>query len=133
MCYVRCGLLSEQISTVNSSHSIDTFVGQQLRRFRLQKGLSQSALGAFIDVTFQQIQKYERGVNRVSAGHLHAFAEALGTNVASFFPPSDGSAAQGPEPLGREHLEAIRLYAGIRSDEQRRLLRQLMRTMGDAA
>ena len=66
-------------------HPIDTLVGKNLRHRRNELGLSQQELGKIVDVTFQQIQKYEAGVNRVSASRLWQFAEILRVPVGYFF------------------------------------------------
>jgi transcriptional regulator with XRE-family HTH domain len=64
---------------------LDTEVGQRVRTFRLQKGLSQQKLGAQLGLTFQQVQKYEKGTNRIGAGRLQRIANVLGVPVADFF------------------------------------------------
>jgi transcriptional regulator with XRE-family HTH domain len=64
---------------------VDRLVGQNIRIFRKAKGLSQTALGHALDVTFQQIQKYENGINRVGSGRLAKIAKVLGVPVARFF------------------------------------------------
>ena len=63
----------------------DAEIGQRVRTLRLQRGLSQTELGNLITVTFQQVQKYEKGTNRISAGRLQRIAEVLGVPVAFFF------------------------------------------------
>ena len=63
----------------------DTFVGQNIRLFRKAKGLSQTQLGDAIGVTFQQVQKYENGFNRVGSSRLVRIATALDVPVQSFF------------------------------------------------
>src|SRR5262249_58297605 len=63
----------------------DAEIGQRMRALRLQRGLSQTELGNLISVTFQQVQKYEKGANRISAGRLQRIAEVLGVPVAHFF------------------------------------------------
>lgn len=65
---------------------VDVAVGQNVRAARTGAGLTQSELGSAIGVTFQQIQKYERGVNRISASMLVRIAAALGVPVISLFP-----------------------------------------------
>jgi transcriptional regulator with XRE-family HTH domain len=60
-------------------------IGQKVRALRLDRGLSQSDLGSLIGVTFQQLQKYESGANRVSAGRLARIAAALGVPVTAFY------------------------------------------------
>jgi transcriptional regulator with XRE-family HTH domain len=68
---------------------VDVEVGQRIKMQRLQSGLSQSTLAEKLGVTFQQVQKYERGVNRVGAGRLTKIAEVLGVPVSSFFGAHD--------------------------------------------
>jgi transcriptional regulator with XRE-family HTH domain len=69
----------------------DAEIGKRVRTLRLQRGLSQSDLGALISVTFQQVQKYEKGTNRISAGRLQRIAEVLSVPVSFFFDgPDDG-------------------------------------------
>ena len=70
---------------MHRSHPVDRLVGQRVRLARLAKGMSQSGLGDAVGVTFQQIQKYEKGANRVSASKLSEFATILGVDIASFF------------------------------------------------
>jgi transcriptional regulator with XRE-family HTH domain len=63
----------------------DIEIGRKIRALRLERGLSQSGLADGIDLTFQQIQKYEKGTNRVSAGRLQRIADMLGTPVMFFY------------------------------------------------
>jgi transcriptional regulator with XRE-family HTH domain len=67
------------------SNPIDIAVGENLRTLRLSKRKSQDDLGAAISVSFQQIQKYENGTNRISAGRLVQLADALGCHPIDFF------------------------------------------------
>src|SRR5579862_7924325 len=70
----------------------DVAVGQRVRALRLERGMSQTALGDRLNVTFQQVQKYEKGVNRLGASRLQAIAEVFGVPVNTLF--SDSSAKQ---------------------------------------
>ncbi|MDX1950354.1 MAG: helix-turn-helix transcriptional regulator [Rickettsiales bacterium] len=63
----------------------DAVIGSKLRQLRNIKGISQSVLANEAGITFQQVQKYEKGVNRISAGRLHDFAEILGVDVNTFY------------------------------------------------
>lgn len=65
--------------------SVDVHVGQRLRTARLLKDLSQETVGKAVDLTFQQIQKYEKGSNRISAGRLVQFAVLLQQPIEWFF------------------------------------------------
>lgn len=67
--------------------TVDAFVAARISARRQALGLSQSALAQRLGISFQQVQKYEAGANRVSASRLHQIAAALGADVASFFPP----------------------------------------------
>ena len=71
---------------------VDTLVGQNIRICRLQKGMSQTELGERIGVTFQQVQKYEKGANRVGASRLTMIADVLGVPLPTLF---DGAATAG--------------------------------------
>jgi len=110
---------------------IDVHVGQKLRLRRTLLGLSQEKLGEAVGITFQQLQKYERGANRISASRLFNLSQVLGVQVSYFFedlPPPDaaegvnGVAADADEMdamARRETLELVRAYyritdAGVR-------------------
>jgi len=75
-----------------SASTVDVYVGQRIRQRRMMMGYSQEELGRNLDLTFQQIQKYEKGVNRVGAGRLFLIASILGVPVAYFFPEEKGFA-----------------------------------------
>jgi transcriptional regulator with XRE-family HTH domain len=84
---------------------IDVEVGQRIRAKRLLLGLTQTELGDHLGVSFQQIQKYERGANRVGAGRLQAIAKALSEPVSFFF--------RGPESESRSVIGAIELSVDV--------------------
>ena len=63
----------------------DVEIGRKIRALRLERGLSQSGLADGIGLTFQQVQKYEKGTNRVSAGRLHKIAELLHVPITFFY------------------------------------------------
>ena len=71
--------------SVKRPDPVDVEVGHRIRIERLARGLSQTALANQLGVTFQQVQKYEKGVNRVGAGRLTKIAEVLGIEVGTFF------------------------------------------------
>lgn len=66
-------------------HPIDIHVGQRLRAIRTLRNMSQEKLGQRVGLTFQQIQKYERGTNRISASRLYEFSEILEISVLDFY------------------------------------------------
>jgi transcriptional regulator with XRE-family HTH domain len=63
----------------------DMEIAKRVRALRLQRGISQTELGSVLDVTFQQVQKYETGTNRISAGRLQQIAEVLDVPVTYFY------------------------------------------------
>ena len=79
-------------------HPVDVHVGRAVRWRRKLRGLSQQALAERIGLTFQQVQKYETGANRISASALHAISGALEVPIAFFFDGLPETVAGGPEP-----------------------------------
>lgn len=85
-------------------HAVDVQVGKKIRNQRMISGISQSELGDRIGVTFQQIQKYEKGSNRVSASRLVEIAGAMNIDVRSFFDEMEGQAANNNEAVKEEFV-----------------------------
>src|SRR5215471_13205700 len=79
----------QSFMTSKEPDSIDRIVGRNIRIFRLQKGLTQSELADELGLTFQQVQKYEMGTNRVGSGRLLRIAIFLGVPVTALFKGSD--------------------------------------------
>jgi transcriptional regulator with XRE-family HTH domain len=77
--------------SVKSPDATDAGVGEKIHTQRLLRRISQTDLGTAVGITFQQIQKYEKGVNRVGAGRLQRIAEVLGVPVSFFFEGAQGS------------------------------------------
>lgn len=73
---------------------LDAFVGARIALRRSALGLSQTALATRLGISFQQVQKYERGTNRISASRLHAVADVLGMPITAFFPQTEGANSQ---------------------------------------
>ena len=89
-------------------NELDQRVGERLRSRRLKMGLSQTALGIAAGVTFQQIQKYERGTNRISASRMIQLAEKLGVPPAYFVEGFDGgSKANGDTTKTVRAIESV--------------------------
>jgi len=123
------------------AHHIDIHVGARVRTRRKALKISQQELAGHLNLTFQQVQKYERGSNRISASKLFEIAQVLQVPVAFFF---EGYHAEGApavdhaDPQATVHdflrsAEAIDLgtaFLGIQSPEQRRRVLDLMRAMG---
>jgi transcriptional regulator with XRE-family HTH domain len=110
---------------------VDVHVGGRLRLFRLRAGLSQTALAERIGLTFQQLQKYEKGRNRISAGTLLALSRNLDVQVQDFFegltaPQFPGSPATPPTLPSRLDYEIFQLVAQLGEGDVKRHVRDLL-------
>ncbi len=101
---------------------IDRGVGAKVRSFRLSAGLSQEKLGAALGVSFQQVQKYESGANRIGASRLHQIAIALNTTPSSFFDDAMLPQETAPSPADERNAFAADFLS---SDDGRRFLRAM--------
>jgi transcriptional regulator with XRE-family HTH domain len=121
-----------------SVHPVDRHVGFHIRRLRRQMGVSQQALGERLGVSFQQVQKYENGVNRISASALHGVAAALKVPVSVFFEGLDPTGGrEAPRDVLTEMLataggfELARAWLGIPSGSMRARLTALAEAIGE--
>ncbi|MBE7637193.1 helix-turn-helix domain-containing protein [Sneathiella sp. P13V-1] len=118
----------------------DRLVGQKLRQKRTLLGLSQAEVAAKVGITFQQLQKYEQGINRIGASRLYSLAKALETDISYFFKTEqsvdDNSTSEDQEkhdPANtRETLELVRAYSRITDDKLRKEVRDLIDTILDS-
>jgi transcriptional regulator with XRE-family HTH domain len=97
---------------------VDTLVGRNIRICRLQRGLTQTTLGHHLGVTFQQIQKYENGANRVGASRLSQISGALDVPLTTLFDGRPTAGRTGPDLSGRDLLanpHALRLVQAFHS------------------
>lgn len=122
-------------------HQVDVHVGKRIRHRRWMNGTTQQQLAEKVGIKFQQIQKYETGMNRVSASRLWDIAHSLGVPVAFFFEGMDGTQASEATPgsdmpgdilSDREALELLRSYYAIPENQRRRLF-DLARVLSEAA
>lgn len=107
---------------------MDIALGAAVRDLRKRKKLSQSELGEALNVSFQQIQKYERGANRISFSALTKIAGALGCSASHLVSLVDGTKASGTQD-SHDTMELVQLYSRIRSNE----LRQAVLNLAKAA
>src|SRR6056297_1299113 len=124
-------------------HPVDVHVGKRVRHRRWMVGMTQQQLAEKVGIKFQQIQKYETGMNRISASRLWDIAEALQVPVSYVFEGMDGD-AEATQPSAdmagipgdiladKEALELIRSYYAIPENQRRRLF-ELARVLSEAA
>jgi transcriptional regulator with XRE-family HTH domain len=125
-------------------HPVDVHVGKRVRHRRWMVGMTQQQLGDIVGIKFQQIQKYETGMNRISASRLWDIAQALDVSISFFFEGFEGSEASGAAPrevaeaqrgdllADKEALELVRSYYAIPETQRRRLF-DLARVLSDVA
>ncbi len=122
---------------------IDVHVGSRVRLRRTLLGMSQEKLGEAIGLTFQQVQKYERGANRIGASRLYDLSRVLDVPVSFFFDdmPEDGpNSRETPEPqpgdpdpmAKRETLELVRAYYRIDDPAVRKRIFELTKAVANA-
>jgi len=122
-------------------HPVDVHVGSRLKLRRKLLGKTQGELGSEVGLTFQQIQKYERGANRMGSSRLYQFAEFLDVPISFFFDDMpegvENRVVDGYIPSEKpddvmardETLELIRLYYGVNSRPVRLRLRELVKAL----
>lgn len=106
---------------------VDRTIGTTIGNLRRAKGMSQKELAAAVGVTFQQVQKYEAGLNRMGASRVAAVAQGLGVSVADLF--GDAHAGMLQDPRARELLE---LFDGIKDEAGRSKALARVRTVARA-
>jgi transcriptional regulator with XRE-family HTH domain len=130
-------------SDTKRTEPVDSYVGSRLRLQRTLMGMSQEKLGNSVGLTFQQIQKYERGLNRIGASRLYQFCKALDVPVSFFFDEMPGD--MGSQPFStsqvqkatydedmsrRETLELVRAYYRIDNRNTRKRIYELVKAVG---
>jgi transcriptional regulator with XRE-family HTH domain len=122
------------------ANPVDAHVGYRVRLRRMLIGMSQERLGELLGLTFQQVQKYERGINRIGAGRLFEVAEILGVPINFFYEGIDGIQASGESGGGKpsavmdflsssEGIQLSTAFMGIKDVKVRRRILDLVRTI----
>ncbi len=125
------------------ANPVDAHVGHRVRLRRMLIGMSQERLGELLGLTFQQVQKYEKGINRIGAGRLFEVAGILGVPVSFFYEdadtngtPSGFSEAGEPPPVmeflaSGEGLQLSLAFMRIKDPKVRRRILDLVRSLSD--
>ncbi|NRB11094.1 MAG: helix-turn-helix transcriptional regulator [Rickettsiaceae bacterium] len=118
----------------NYIQEVDKFIGGKIYQLRLAKGLSRQQLSKVIDVTHQQLQKYEKGTNRISVGRLVLIAKALGKSVNYFY---EGIDSMDNEPILTQHqrmcIEVSRNFMKIENAEHQNAVNTLVKSLTKVA
>lgn len=123
------------------ANAMDVHVGTRVRLRRMLLGMSQEKLGEQLGLTFQQVQKYEKGVNRIGAGRLHELGQVLGVTVQFFYEQAPGGVTEhgfAEQPAdsyvvdflsSREGLELNKAFVRITDPRVRRTILDLVRSL----
>ncbi len=139
---------SDKNFRVTNNNAVDVHVGKRVRLRRTLLGMSQEQLGASLNITFQQVQKYERGANRISASRLWDISQILDVQISYFFGDmtddtmrsSPRSVSRGEnihfdndnarDPMARrETLELVRTYYSIKSLKVRKRISEMVKSL----
>ncbi|MFN3076860.1 MAG: helix-turn-helix domain-containing protein [Alphaproteobacteria bacterium] len=115
--------------SLNRATDTDRHVGSRIRERRIMLGLSQQQMADMIGVTYQQAHKYERGINRISAGRLFEIAQVLGVTVSYFFESMDADRGSDLTARQRMCLELARNFSQISNERHQEALSQLARAL----
>jgi transcriptional regulator with XRE-family HTH domain len=107
----------------------DDFVGRRIRERRVMLGLTQQQLAELIGVTYQQAHKYERGINRVSAGRLYEIVRALNAPITYFYEGLGETAPHPVAPHQRMQLDIARNFAEIKNEKHQEAISQIARVL----
>jgi len=126
-------------------HPTDVHIGRKMREKRVALGMSQAALAEQLGITFQQVQKYEKGINRIGASRLYDISKVLDVSVQYFYDQAPGSDAKGAFAEGladgggesyvadvlssRDGLELNKAFARIEDPRVRRSIVDLVRSL----
>lgn len=146
----ECGFSGARIGTMNTrkaSNPIDVHVGARVRMRRVLLGMSQEKLGESLGITFQQVQKYEKGTNRIGASRLFKISQVLGVPVSYFYEELAGNSEKAVAGFGEsqsqgyvvdflsssEGLQLNKAFMKIQDPRVRRKVVELVRTLGDTS
>ena len=122
--------------TKQKATEVDRMVGENLRRLRMIKGVSQAELADKIGVSFQQLQKYEKGINRISAGMLYNFTKIFKVRADEFFHlggsgvDPDGKVEQlGELEIDRNVMRLVKSFQALPSTELKNRILSLVKTL----
>ncbi|MEO0883889.1 MAG: helix-turn-helix transcriptional regulator [Pseudomonadota bacterium] len=116
-----------------AEEGIDRLIGTQIRQRRIMMGLTQDQIADALGISYQQVQKYETGSNRVSASRLYEIATLLDTDISWFY-PSNGSGSLGSQrdnASPRHVIELVRRFSSIENHKVRAGIMALVRSIAE--
>jgi len=131
---LEAGGTSDEAGRTRLAKRVDRHVGERVRQRRTLLGLTQEQLAAALEISYQQIQKYETGANRISAARLFEIAQKLDTDIGYFFEGLEPGAAAGDMPHGgrnRTTIELVRNFNEIGDPTVRNAVSSLVRSLNE--
>lgn len=120
---------SKEKKVTNRATDTDRFVGNRIRERRILMGFSQQQMAKLIGVTYQQAHKYERGINRISAGRLFEISQVLDVSVGYFFEGLGSGGGGGLHERQRMCLEVARNFTRIDNKDHQEALSHMARAL----
>lgn len=118
-------------SNVKDVSVIDVNIGMKINQLRLALGKTRQDLAQQIGVTHQQLQKYEKGVNRITASRLVTVANSLNVPVTYFFEDTKNPLSQEQLVKQRMYLEMMRDFTSIKEEDQQNIVRKLIKVLAE--
>jgi transcriptional regulator with XRE-family HTH domain len=125
--------MTSDSKNVKTASKLDALIGNKMNQLRLARGVTRHQLAEKVGVTHQQLQKYEKGINRITASRLADIAHALGVDVTYFF--EDDLLPLDDEHIERQRMciELMRDFARIKRPDQQEAIRRLVKVLVDEA
>lgn len=115
------------------SHPVDIHVGKKLKQLRVLRGMTQTEVAQGLNISFQQVQKYELGRNRISASKLFEISRILKVAPAYFFEGLEDEAVQGNQALDEEATKIASMLTRIKDDRLRGQIRTFISELASSA
>jgi transcriptional regulator with XRE-family HTH domain len=131
---MRAGIMSNGITDGGLGGRVDDHVGERIRVRRTELGLTQEDLARRLQISYQQVQKYETGANRISAGRLYEIANELSVGVTYFFEDFDSGKRSLEMPHGghnRAAIDLVRNFQELKDENLRSAVTGLLKAMRD--
>jgi transcriptional regulator with XRE-family HTH domain len=109
---------------IKAATPVDAYIGEKIRGLRNQRGISQDRLGELLGVSFQQVQKYETGANRLAGSRLQQVADIFECSIADLFPPNTSAKRKGISNLDRlaamrDGIKLVNSFVAIKNEDLR--------------
>jgi transcriptional regulator with XRE-family HTH domain len=116
--------------TAKKPHDVDVVVGRNVRILRTHKGASQTDLAESLGITFQQVQKYEKGTNRISSSRLRQIADFLNVEIATLFEGTESpDNLENIAPFSKDAIAIARSFDAIQSPKVKQAVRSFIETL----